>query len=78
MDNDAILMPMNDALAIEYQRSYGSAGGDAHVSDIVDDAESHGLMSRHGSSLLVERSGLLFRNGRPIADDVADATLVGQ
>lgn len=37
MDNDAILMPQNDALAIEYQLSYRAPRRDRDVADVVND-----------------------------------------
>ena len=38
MDNDAIAMPVNDALAIEYQCGYGTSRWNGHVSDSGHDS----------------------------------------
>ena len=43
-DNDAIVMPVNDALAIDYQTGYGTPRGNDHGANFANDATVESIL----------------------------------
>ena len=61
MDNDAIAMPVNDALAIEYQSGYGTSWRNGHVSDLAHDSSSESVRGRERLRVLEESVNVALR-----------------
>lgn len=61
MDNDAIAMPVNDALAIEYQSGYGTSRWNGHVSDVAHDSSLQGIGSRERLRVFEESINVVLR-----------------
>ncbi len=76
MDNDATLMPENDALAVEYQGDYRGARRNCDIANVQHEAGVQGLTGRHSSSFLVELADLLRGQAAPVRDDARDPSLI--
>lgn len=69
-------MEPNDALALEYQSDYGTAGRDLNVFDLVNKPGANGKCRVLGLSLPEEWGDLLGVEARPLRDDLPDALLI--
>lgn len=65
-----------DALALEYQRDYGTATGDLDISDVLNNPFAHCIFSVFDLSLSKELSDLLGIEIRVLCNDAPDSSLV--
>jgi len=65
-----------NALALEYQRDYGSALGDLNVLDLVNNPAASGKCSIFGLSLSEKIGDLRVVKFGPVFDDRANALLI--
>jgi len=68
----------SDALALEYQRDYGSARWNCDVSYLVNNSIPESVCRVFGPGFSEEVLNFGFRNARPLLDDTSNALLVGQ
>lgn len=67
-----------NALALEYQRIYGTAGGDLDLTDFVNNPAANGVCSILGLGFSEEPLDLPFVQVGSLLHDGADALLVAQ
>ena len=65
-----------DALALEYQRDYGTARGNLNITDLVNNPFVNSPLSIQGLSLQEKLGNLLGGQGTILSDNLPDAPLV--
>ena len=68
----------SNALALEYQRDYGTANGNLNISNLVNNPQANGVCRVFGLRLPEEGAGILFADVRSFGDYRTDPLLVTQ
>jgi hypothetical protein len=71
MDSNA-----SNALALEYQRDYGTASRNLNVADLVNNPSANGVCRVFGLSFPEQGTGVLLADFRPLCDNGTNSFLV--
>ena len=71
-----VAMMESNALALEYQAEYGSAGRDVDIANLVNNPNASRIVCVFGPGLLEESANVPFVQRGVFAEQVADALLI--
>lgn len=66
----------SNALSLEYERDYGTAGGNLDVSNLINNPAANGVCRVFGLSFQKEITDLCFLNACSLQDNGSDQLLV--